>query len=127
MKATKMLVMLAVTLLTIVGSEASVPRVHKMQIMLDYQGGQPMGVVTLPWVSTSTVKAEFMEYKIAFTLEKSGYDFAGYWTEPNGSGVMIYDANCCRVVTKVEFGSHQLYAYWVKKPTQKKGLVIILR
>lgn len=129
MKATRRLVMLLVAVSTI-SCQAAAERVHRLALTLDYQGGQP-SVSALeadnlrPWVKTSSSAAEFLDGHVSFSLTKPGYDFAGYWTAADGKGVMIYNAAYSRVVTKINSACYALYAYWIAKPSQKKGLVIV--
>lgn len=50
---------------------------------------------------------------------RSGYDFAGYYSSPNGKGTMYYDANMSSAHNWDKAETTTLYAYWVKKQEKK--------
>ena len=50
---------------------------------------------------------------------RTGYDFKGYFSSPNGKGTMYYDSNMRNAHSWDRTYDSTLYAYWVKKVEKK--------
>lgn len=72
--------------------------------------------------SDSVVATSGQELPYAYAPTRSGYEFAGYYSEPNGTGTKYYDSNMHRTTTWDGNSDETIYAYWTElQPFSKKS------